>query len=118
MIHVFRYEVSDNLKLYLTIIGIAVVVSHVALVWFGKCIDIKASIVMVIAAVAGRFFLGMYKKELFERLQIEFLWVEESVGVKVLEIAYIVLILSAVMALGMDIYNCFISTKEKTGITE
>jgi len=113
LINAFTYEACEDLKSYLIIMGIGVIVSHVSLVGFGKCNNISASIVMVLAAVGGRYFLGMYKEDVFILLQSDYLKVEEAMGVSVLEIAYVVLIFSALVALAIDIYDIYISKRVK-----
>ena len=112
LIHALKYEVYGNLKFYLLIMGIGLVVSHVALVCFGKFNGIGASTVMLFAAVGGRCILALYKKEVFTLLHRDYLSLEKTWGVSVLEIAYVALIISAVIALAIDIYDIYISKCE------
>ena len=71
---------------------------------------------MILASVVGRFFLGMYKKELHVVMRPNYLGLEEAMGAKVLEIAYIVLLISAVIALGIDIFDIYISKRERRSL--
>lgn len=111
MIHGFNLEAYEELKLYLMVMGIGVIISHVALVCFGKFDNICFSIMMVVSAVVGRFSLGKYKKEVFTIMHSDYKIVENAIGVSILEIAYVVLFVAAVIALVIDIFDIKVSKR-------
>lgn len=109
LISVFKYEGNGSLKWALVAMGVAAVVSMIAVGAFMDSSDLKASITMIISAFVGKYFFAKSADELEVMMESEFLKTEKAIGSTLPEKAYVVLIIAAFLAFGFDIYNNYLS---------
>lgn len=98
---------SEEIK-YLIIMGIALAVTLFALFSFEASTNLSASIFLLIAAIVGKCTLDSFKEEV-----VGYYSYGKGIGARLMEPAYVALILAAVLALGVDIYSFYFEKKLK-----
>lgn len=110
----FEHEFFAGYKTFIIAMGIGIVVSIVAINTFktsGGCIS---SVVMLIDAIAGMCCFYSIRNGIKDAYHDAGFWTRDGVGATVMKISYILLIIVAVVALGIDIYNMYYYAKKNT----
>ena len=81
------------------VMGISLFVTLIAVCSFGESKSLTASVFMLLAAIVGGISLNQYKE------QIGYFFSVKGAGASIIEVAYVVLAIAAVIALIVDIYS-------------
>lgn len=114
---VFEYEGYEMEKAALAIMWIAVYVS-LFIYTIDSIKDIEGmwgSLILVLIAFVGKYCFGLIKKEMYPWVYEEVMVLEDNIGYTMIEKAYTVIIVAAVLLLAIRIYSRYIekNLKEK-----
>lgn len=98
---------TENVQPFVAMV-ISFFVSLIAVWCFGESRSLSASVFLLLTAVAGTISLNKYKEYIGDFMS------QKGVGASILELSYIVLIISAVVALGVDI--CSLCSCKSTSV--
>lgn len=110
LIGAFKAEGHSGIKVALLFMGIAMIVSFVALNSFGDSGNVKPSIAMLVAAFVGKYAFEVGSREMYAFIESNYYPVEKSIGATLPGKIYMVLIIGAILAFGVEIYINYISS--------
>lgn len=90
-------------RVLLLVMGIGVIVSFAAMSEFRSSKDMTPSVVMLVDAIVGLCCFCLLKNVTIEKYRYRY-FITEGVGEYLMRVSYILLIMAAVLALGIDIY--------------